>query len=530
MSALSEEAHAQVPLSVLQALGPAAEKLGLSLPGMSRFAPTINVTIPIRDLALELGRLVSAHHIYLFGDRVVTVDGADGKIRTMTPRRFPGWCEEFCTFHAPGTRRERDSLNVNDAAQLLEMDNFRTCLRPLKAVNKMSLPVLREGGEVVFLPPGYDAETETLTLGLIEYDMEWRLGQSQGFFLDFFGTFPWNKRDDEKGGLENNRSFSVHLAAMVGAYCRGFFSPGTLMPIIAYFANKPGTGKTRICETVWCPIYGFAAATGTPKDDEKMDVKLATAAQALKPYLIFDDIGGGLRSNSLNRWTSESYHQDRKFHSNSEMFELPNVTQVFVTANDLKTSEDISRRALIAELFLDTEVKGRVFKRRVTPTMLASEEIRKEFLSALCGFVKHWDRVGRPLHNAPLETFEEWTQIVGGIVMACEFYDPLLPPEGVVGGAQDEDEIKELLLLVATEKEGDGDVTRCELMQAARQHGLLEDLLGVEGEFDDTMNKRFGRRMRRWRGQKLKDNKDRLFRFSHKRKNTGANYPLEFLS
>jgi hypothetical protein len=46
---------------------------------------------------------------------------------------------------------------------------------------------------------------------------------------------------------------------------------------------------------------------------------------------------------------------------------------------------------------------------------------------------------------------------------------------------------------------------------------------------DDSASKSFGRRMQRWRGQKLTDHQGRNFQFSHKRKKAGAVYPITFL-
>lgn len=520
----------EVPLEILHQLKDAAEKLGINLPGVSRFAPTIDVTKPIRELAMELGRLLSPRNIFWYGDRVVTVCEKSGDIQAMTPKRFPSWSEDFCVFKAPGMRRIRDSLSVDDASQILETDIFKSCLRSLRAVHKMILPVRRESGEVSFLQPGWDEESQIFTVDLLPYEMDWKLGEGQKFLLEIYEEFPWLFPEGSEGrGLAFNRSFAVHILGLVGVYCRGLFPPGTLYPIIAYFANKPGTGKTRLAESVASPVFGFAAPTGFPKDDEKIDVKLETIAQSMQPLAIFDDIGRGLFSNSLNRFTSEAWHSGRRFHSNSEMFSVPNVTQIFVTANDIKTSEDIERRALIVELFLEDEVKGRKFKRVITSKWLSDPETRKRFLSACCAIVKHWVTTGMPVHESPIETYEEWSSVIGGIVKAAEFADPLQPPDRVVGGAADEDEIKQLLIVAASQQEGDCQISRSELIDIARENGLLEDLLGTSGEVDDATNKKLGRRMQRWRGQRLIDSKKRLFIFSHKKKKTGAVYPLTFV-
>lgn len=518
-----------VPQALLESMAAAAERAGIQVPEVAKFAPTIDITKPIRELALELGRLLASRNVFLENEQIVTVDPETGAKREMTARRFPGWCEEFCVFIAPGARKMRDTLGVDDAAQILEQDIFQGCLRPLTAVSTMRLPTIRSNGEVEWLEAGYDVASGIYTVDLLPYDMNQPLGEAQSFLMETFGCFPWNKKEGEAAGLHNNRSFSVHLAGLVGAYCRRMFPPGTLMPILAYFANKPGTGKTRLAESVQCPVFGNAPATGTPKDEEKMEVKLETIAQSKQAFAFFDDIGRGLRSNALNRFTSEAWHTGRKFHSNSAMFSVPNVTQVLITANDLKTSEDLGRRALVAELFLDEEVKGRKFPHVITSKWLQSDSTRKMFLSALCAMVKKWVSVGMPMHQNPIPTYEEWTSIVGEIVLQSDFSDPLIEPEGDVGGAVDEDEIKQLLRLAANERITSGEMTRKELIALAQAHGILEDLLGTSGDVDDSASKSFGRRMQRWRGQKLTDHQGRNFQFSHKRKKAGAVYPITFL-
>lgn len=529
-----------VSISILQdqlsALHDAAAAAGIDLPGISRFAPKINVDQPIRTLALQIGQHIKYRNIFIrsAGD-VVTVNAQTGKMQAMTPKRFIGFLEESAVIESRGAR-SRESLLKEEADVILGQDIFLECLRPLDAVHTIRLPVMRASGEVEFLPEGYDPESRIYTVDLLPYPMDWTAEKGRDYLMEICSEVPWNGIEEQEGekNLALNRSFAVHVAAMVGTYCRALFPPGTLRPMIAYFANKPGTGKTRMVEMVLAPVYGYVSSTTAPKDQEKMDVKLETIARAMLPYVAFDDIGGSLRSNALNKFISATRHSGRCYNSNSEFFDVPQVTQIFATANELPTSEDLGRRFLVAELFLAEEVRGRKFKRTITPSWLAAPETRKDFLAALCAFVRHWiadgaENGGRFLHPTPLETFEEWTSVIGGIVATAGIVDPLAKPEMDVGGATSEDEIKQLLIVIASDEPGDTTVTRQDLVDAAREHGLLEDLVGASGELDDTMNKRFGRRMQRWRGQKLRDSKGRVFQFSHKRKKSGATYPLTFV-
>lgn len=557
------EARVSIPADIAEKLRPLAEQMGLSIPGMARYAPTIDVTQPIGALALEVGRHAAMHNMYLKSGAVITVDTSTGETTAMTARAFPAWLEVTCgvSFKAPGARQKRDSLVVEDGAQILETEIFRSCLRPLEAVHTMRLPVARAGElfSVDFLEAGYDKESKILTLDLVPYPMDWPLERGCEWLIAACWEFPWNGMESVVGkearmkALRENRSFAVHVSALLGSYCRGLFPAGTTRPMLAYLANKPGSGKTRLAEMALAHIYGLVGSTTSPKDEDKMDVKLETVARALQPFVIYDNVGRALKSPALEKFITEARHTGRCYNSNSEFFDVPNVTQVFVTANELPTSEDLSRRALVAEFFLAEEVRGRTFERFITATWLAEMETRKKFLASCCAVVKHWianfdektDSIwGRPMprHPRPLESFETWTGIIGGMVTLAELADPLQPAEKDVGGASAEDEMRTLLMRMAEKilaapdlqiaKEGsDYMVTRKDLVALARSNGLIEHIVGAEGdgELDEQKNARFGRQIQRWRGQRLQLPSGKKFQFGHKRKKAGAIYPLTFI-
>jgi hypothetical protein len=547
---MSDEAadNVHVPLEFIQHLARLAAESGTessiakaleSLPGVARFAPTVDVGQPMQMLALELGRLISSarspkgQYVFLKDDAIVTLDENTGKLSGLSAGRFMGWAEQFCAFRSSGRQSKREGLTRDDAAAVLEQDVFRDCLRPLRAVHTMRLPVTRANGDVEFLEPGYDTASAIFTCDLVKYPMNWTVDASREWLVDVCSEVPWNGK--EEGELRMNRSLSVHVANLLGNYCHALFPEGTLRPMIAYFANKPGTGKTRMAEMSLAHVHGFVGGTTAPKDEDKMDVKLETIARAMRPFVIFDDIGGALRSNSLNKFLTETRHTGRCYNSNSEFFDVPNVTQLIVTANDLPTSEDLGRRALIAELFLDEEVRGRKFKRTITPAWLAMPETRAQFLAACCAIVKNWVEYKKlapegAFHPQPLETFEVWTGAIGAMVGLAGFGDPLRKPEMDVGGASSEDEIKTLLIKVASARTVDCDISRKDLIDTAREFGLIEKIVGAKGddEPDANANKSLGRKLQRFRGEKLVTEDGRRFQFSHKRNKSGAIYPLVF--
>jgi hypothetical protein len=454
---------------VLQQLSGAAEQLGISLPGVTRFAPTIDASQPVRQLAFELGSLLKQRNLFLKGQQLVTVNDETGEVLPMNPKRFVGWIEEFCAVRGV---RNSASLSPDLAGTILAQDVFRENIRPLEAVHLMRLPVRRQrdvaslhngsepeevAGKVEFLEPGYDERSRIFTVEALKYEMDWPAEKGMAWFrehnVDYPWTWPEDKKVDEHGAalpLELNRSYTVHVAACLGTYCRAMFAAGTPRPMISFIANQPGTGKSTLVVQILMPVYGSAATSKTPKDDDRMSAELETVAQSYKPYVFFDDIGRGLFSTPLNRFILSSSHTGRIYGQNTEAFEVPNVTQVFATGNEIKMSPDLMRRSLVAELFLAGDVTGRKYARRITAQYLARADVRAGFLSACCSLVKAWIEEKQPLFGEPLESFEDWTGTIVGMMMLHPFANPLLAPELPIGGAEDESEMRELLVEVAT--------------------------------------------------------------------------------
>jgi len=528
----------EVPLDILQQLSDSAEALGITLPGVVRMAPTIDPGQDIRMLAQEIGSLLAGRNIFLRGGVVGTVDEETGEWEVMSPKRFTSWVEGFCKF-LPNPRKARNSISMEDAVQILAADLFRSRLRPLDTIHKIRMPVVRKDGKIEFLEKGYDAESRIYTVETLKYEMDWPVEQAVQFLNEHGEGYPlaWPE-GVEPGNLLENRSWSVQIAAILGTYCRAMFSPGTTRPMFAYLANQAGTGKSTLVAMALNPVFGSSATTKTPRDDDKMNSEIETIARVRRPYVFFDDIGFGMFSTPLNRFITSARHAGRIMGANAEFFDEPAVTQVFATGNGLKISTDLMRRGLYVDLFLAGEVRGRKFAKIITPAYLSREDVRAKFLAASCALVKNYiartaelpaDARGVP---NPLPSFEEWTNVIGAMVVLAGYLDPTTVPELSTGGDEDEDEIRELLIKIASESPTDCSFDRPEIVTKARRFGLLESLVGITGEkdIDPNTGKKLGRQLQRWRGRELVDSCGRRFRFGKGRGNKGAKYPLTFLS
>lgn len=526
-------------------LAPAAAGMGGRLPlgdgdVDGRIVPQVNLNWPVgRRLARELGLLISNCGIFRQGDRVVTVDEVSGKVQLMTSRRFGSWVEQWVETYKLDRFGEERPMTMGDALakQVLEADQFLWTLQELKGVHPVRMPVLRDGGKSVeLLKPGYDAETGIFTCEGLRYDSEMSLEDGFEVFRDLLKGYPFAELGRDGGGFEENRSVAVMMALALGNFCRGFFPPGVIRPMGLFIGNQPGTGKGTLAMMALAPVFGLPSFGRKPKNDEEFEKRLDTVALAMAPYLVLDDIGGGLFSNALNAFITEPMHSGRRM-GGQEAYEAPSVTQVFATGNQIKTTRDLERRSLIVELHLAGEVEGRQFDRLIDPIYLSREDVRSRMLGAMWAMVRSWNDRGCPLVGNVKPSFEKWTSVIGAIVRGAGFGDPLIKPELGSGGDESSLAWKEFLGMLAGEcimpGEGSRDFTVAEMLEKARewqeepQTGFsLDDLVGSAKD----QNKAFGRRIQEWKGREIVDTQGRLVEFGNRRQAKRRIYPCTVLS
>lgn len=516
-----QSAGVMMPLELLERLGPLAEQMGIQLPGAVRFAPTIDASQPIRALALELGRLAARQNLFRMTRTLVTVDPKTGEELEMTSARFVGWIEDFCAFTG---LKQTASLTRETAALVLAQDIFRDCLSEIEGVHPVRLPVMREDGTVELLPPGYDPKSRIFTVETLVYDYHFSEEDAGPNLADLLRSYPWGE-EEKIADVRQSRSAAVAVFSMLGFFCRGMFPAGTTRPAILYIGNQVGTGKSTLAAIGPITVFGVAGRTDIPNKPEKMETTLEAIALSMSPYLFFDDAPGGVFSNALNRFITAGAHAGRVFHT-QKTFCRPNVTQVLITGNSIKTTADIMRRSLVVELFLAGDARERRFDPVITETWLALPAQRAHYLAVLWAAVRRWISAGCWKHPAPLPTFEDWSSVIAAIVQELGFTDPLKSPDLISGGDEQSREIKDLLALLADEVESGEtkNFSRQEIVDKARGAGLLVNLVGHEDDpaLTSTESKVLGARLVPWRGRSFRDTEGRGFTFFPDLQGTGG--------
>ena len=495
-------------------------------PGDGSRLPTVNLSQPISALARTVGMICHSAPIFLFGESVVTVNES-GRIGGMTAEKFPSWVESWLAF----TRATKDtpaveSIGKDLAGKIMAADQFRDQLRELKSVSTVRLPVWTGTGEVrtvQLAPEGFDAATGRFTVNTIPFADDMILTDAVNHIFENVGEFPYDTEGQEH--VIRRRSFSVHMALTLGVFCNALFPEKTARPVGAYLATQPGSGKSLLSRLALCAVHGLIGENDMPKDDKQLQTLLESVALQRAPILVLDNCYT-LRSPIFDRFVTSPKHNPRLFNQQVTRT-VDNCTQCFVNGNNLTLSEDLARRALRVDLFVPGETKGRKFKKRLTTPMLDEPIFRGKMLAALWALVRSWRDNGMPLLEDVFESFEEWSAVIGGMVVDLGLMNPFTPPTAEHGG----DEAGRALILVLGNLVGEASLefppvlTTVEILDRAEADGMLEMIVG----FPKDAKKVLGGKLKHLKGRHLIDSQRRTFEFGRRELATGARYPVRFL-
>lgn len=538
---------------MMAALRPAMESMGMRPPDVANLVPKINLDTPLREMGMTLGLLLRRSGLFRWGpnERLVTFDAQARKQKAMTAERFCSWIERHVevvkSYKGKGDQiyDTKVSMGKDMAAKLLAVDELLRELPVIEGVVATRVPVRRSDGRVEMCKPRWDEDARLYCYDDVLFEQDWPLAKGLKFIEDQCAEFLFAEM--KPGQIWSNRSYLVHVCAMLGVFARKLLPPGTVRPLVFYIANEQGSGKSLLVSMVLGSSFGHCSSTDLPMsakglNAEKFTALLETVAQSMKEFLWLDDVPPAVFSNSLNRFTTAASHTGRKYGGNDEMFEAVNVTQAFLTGNNVETSRDLMQRGLICELFLSVDSQTRPIKHRVTELYFYKPEVRAQMLAALWAVVRNWIEAGSQLGSFAHGRAPDWSELVGGMLEAAGVVvNPFEIPDLPMGGDRETEEWKALLVALAdeaesvegTEFEAEGrNIDMTKLVKMARDHHLLSDLVG--GTEDKPLKggelKKLGRRLAKWRGREdLRSTSKRRFRFGKRKQASNWVYPIEWL-
>ena len=398
--------------------------------------PKIRLPGKNRDLASfyhELGGVMCKNGVYMRDDIPMVLNKATNRLEPLTSKIFRSYVDRHAwlfglEFNQMTEQFDeyRKSMSRDIAGDALESFDFKNQQRQIRRVNTVPLPVLRKSGMVELLQSGYDYESQILTMAaksLEEYELM-PIDEARTKAQNFFKHFAFDEKDPATGLC---RSFAVHMAAMITPFCLGLLSPKALIPMFIYSANKQGSGKSLLCKSALYTTFGTAAALPFGRDEDELRKQLDTEALEAVPYIFFDNVKRKIASPFLDAWLTQPAWKGRRMGGQRE-FNVEKQSVVFVSANHAEVDKDANRRALVCKLFLEAaDINDRKFDKVLDDEYLDRMPVRRELLSVLWSMVHHWAKLGCPEGPRTLASFEQWSRIVGGIVFAAGFGDPLEP-------------------------------------------------------------------------------------------------------
>lgn len=439
--------------------------------------PVVAMTEDLNANAFRIGQLCGNLPIFRKNEYLVTFDDEGNEI-LMNGRRFRSWINGHIIIAFAWDKHtgdpKRGTLTVVDADSILEAQSFLRGVRVLRRVARVRMPVLREDGKVELLPEGYDAPTETFTLPGPKVVEDLKLEDAQEWYDETFGGFPFN------GG----RDKGVHVAAMLAVFCQLMMPRMSLRPGFLWMANKPGSGKSVLAKAALYPVFGKVSSAKL-KSGEELDKELEAFSRAAVPYIFLDNIYGELKSAALDQLLTSCFTMGRAMGGHS-IFEAENRALICGTGNNLSLNDDAYRRFLIVDLFEKGDPQNRKYGVRLDDHSMSADGWRGAALSALWAMVRTWAEKGREKGRKKLASYEEFSEIIGGIAWAAGFDDPFEPPDAANVISPEKAEFLQLLRGIVAEVQGGKvrtrDFTLEEVAMIARREELFANKVGTREE------------------------------------------------
>ena len=448
----------------------------------------------LSEFAADMGRALADTDLYSRTNYPFVVNHANRNLKLMTAESFRTWSEQHAVcFHVDRSDdgpplRIKKTMAVTEATAVLASGQFLKRLRPIRKLNQVRLPVLRQSGVIELLPVGYDAESQTFTFDSgLQYDESMSPATAKAVIDGLFSEFCFQE--------ENGRSLAVAIAGMMTVFAHSLLPQTALVPCFIVMANAEGAGKTLLVKVLVVPVYGNFIAGTKPTNEEELRKRLTAAVMEASPYVCFDNVKEHLDSGSLEAFLTTSIWSDRILGS-SKNFSGEKNTVVFATGNACTVSPDMRRRSLLVQLFMKEErAEARQFRRLLDVPYLI--ERRGEILSALWVMVKMWVANGKPAGSKTHSSFPEWAKTIAPIVENAGYSSPVVMPD--IDCAADRDgEGMRLLVNGLAPGVPMRIFTFTEFVEYARQVGAFESIIGSEGDLDRKANTIFGRALKRY--------------------------------
>ena len=286
-------------------------------------------------------------------------------------------------------------------------------IHPLVGISET--PVVRPDG-TIRQEPGYDEETgwyyspsckfDTVPDRPSQADATAALRDLEDIFVDF-------PHVGGQGGAHRH----VPIAAILTLLCRSAIVGS--VPMFVLDASTRGSGKTLQADVVSTIALGRDAGRMTyPEDDEELEKVLAGYALASVPLILIDNIRRPLGGGPLDKCLTARSTVDLRVLGSSQIRQLPWVSTVLASGNNLELGDDTIRRTLVSRLESHLEDPSTRTDFAHDPLVTWAKHNRARLVWSALVVLRAYSSHGSPDTDVPRwgGGFESWAKIVAGAI------------------------------------------------------------------------------------------------------------------
>lgn len=280
----------------------------------------------------------------------------------------------------------------------------------LKRISKF--PFYTESG-YLHCTPGYSEksqcylELDKLTIPMISDDpTHEEIKRARVVIYSLVNDFPFTSVAE--------RAHAISL--MILPFVREMISGPTPLHLIE--SPTPGTGKTLLAETLTVVALGrvFPAMT-EGRNDEEWRKRITSKLINDPPFIFIDNVRHKIDSSALASVMTCSTWEDRIL-GKTEMINLPVNCGWVATGNNPTLSSEMTRRTVRIRIDAEMDRPGQRTKDQFKhpELLLWVKENRARIISSILTLVQAWIKAGKPTSETRIGSFEEWSDVMGGIL------------------------------------------------------------------------------------------------------------------
>lgn len=333
------------------------------------------------------------------------------------------------------------SLTEQTARLILSSPEFARHMPEIRRLCDYQQPLWHHG-KIILPPKGYSPELKTYTrLDAPAIEPMANVAEAVDAILEIlvgfcFATSPRTEAND--------LFLANAIAYLLTAHCRLLFEPERA-PLFYAEGNRPGCGKDYLLGLPVVLTTGAVEPEFFPpaKDSEESRKRLFSLARTGSRFYLVSNYKGHLDDPALEAAATSPTLADRVL-GVSDTRSYPNTAIYGLSGNGLTYSEDLARRCIRLKLaYFGESTETRTFAR---PDLYGHVRAnRARYLSALHTLVEAWRAGGCKPGTKSKASFTRWAQVIGGIMEACELFNPVGEDIIVTAPTEEVDHMKRLL-------------------------------------------------------------------------------------